>query len=197
MELEMAGFDEPQRAREIVRLIDEEGWLFEDVADVYGFSRQRAHQIYKKATGRNRQRTVCATPGCTKHPRIGDRCGKCRQHFLLHGSYTEKQPRSIFEGVSCQCGKQAIYRPGLCQTCYVRDRYQNDPEYAARKCAGRQKWYRNGAKTCRDPEKLGRIKRYLAAGLTQAAIARLEGVHPSGISAYVRAHRRDLAEVLS
>jgi DNA-directed RNA polymerase specialized sigma24 family protein len=58
------GFQNPERTREIIRLIEDEGWPFEDVGDVFGFSRQRAHQIYKKATGRQRQRPICATSGC-------------------------------------------------------------------------------------------------------------------------------------
>ncbi len=188
------GFQDPERAREIVRLIEEKGWLFEDVGDVYGFSRQRAYQIYKKATGRQRQRPTCATTGCSKHPRIGDRCRKCREHFIRHGSYTEKQSRSMFEGVSCPCGKPAARRPGLCISCYARERYRSDPDFADRKKANNRRLFRNGAKTCRNPEKLERLKRYLSIGLSHAEIARREGVHPSGISAYLRMHRHHISE---
>ncbi len=187
------GFADPARTTEIIRLVEQEGWTLQDCADLFAISRERARQIYTKATGRqpgfkiSALKKTCIVPGCSRHPDVGVRCYPHRMKYVTTGT----DERIIFPvpDEACACGKPAWHSSGRCQVCHLRWRYHNDPKRRQDcKEAMRRVRSRGYAYSSRNPERLARIRADLAAGLSKAEIARREGIAAPVVRYYVRFH---------
>lgn len=138
-----------KRAEEVIRL-RKEGWLYQAIADRFGISRQRVHQIVKKNA-----------PGIVvpKRPPVAvvKICEQCKNHYTVVGKGQAQKRRFCSNTCKGLAARKyvSVQARNMSKQERLKARYHSDPVYRAKINE------RNNAWAKKNPEKVkASAKRY-------------------------------------